>query len=186
MDYKKAINIVRVFTSVSILGLAIYVAVTPHIVYAPVSRVVLFLLVALLPSILFGVEAAAKFKLKLLGFVVTASGIAGFLLTLLFVFDYLAKPEEKIAVYEVVDESNNPVSLDFDGAINVSITKRGLSVTKFTDGNSIVLIFPEQVGQAEIHVKKAPSGSRYSGKVTYAGARTLKLRLGKELRLNQK
>jgi hypothetical protein len=182
MNYEKAVNIVRIIVMILILGLAVFVALSPNVVYAPVPRVILFLLVSLLPAILLGAEGAARVKIKLPILILTATGAAGFLFGLLFFLNYLAKPEEKIAVYQVVDEKGNPVTLDFDGAIDVSVSERGLSVTRFVEGNTVILIFPEQVGQAEIQVKKSPSDVIYTGQVNYAGTRTSKLKLGSDLK----
>ena len=181
---EKNANLVRMIASLAILGLAIYVALAPNVVYAPTPRVVLFTLVALLPAILLGAEAATRFEFKLPGLIFTTAGVFAAFLGLLFLLNYLSKPTEQIAVYQVVNEQNEPVHLDWDGAINVAPTERGLSVTKFIEGNTVVLIFPEQVGQVEMSVKKSESSPIYSGLVNYAGTRTLKLKLGEQLKSN--
>lgn len=184
---KKVLNVVQTIALISILGLAIYVVFAPNVVYAPTSRIVLFLLVALLPAILLGAKGATtKVDVKLPTFLISATGAAALFLAALFFLDYLSKPEEKIAVYEIIDEKGEPLAVDWDGAIKVSVTERGLSVTKFVDGNTVILIFPEQVGQAEMQVKKSPLDVTYTGHVNYAGTRTLKLKLGDELKSNQR
>lgn len=182
---EKAINIVRIIAMLSVLALAIYVALVPNVVYAPTPRVVLYLLVALLPAILLGAEGAARLELKLPGLIFTAAGTVAVLFGLLYFLDYLSKPQEKIAVYQVVDEKGEPLPLDWDGAISVSVTGIGLSVTKCVEGNTVILIFPEQVEQAEMQVKKSPLDVNYIGQVNYAGTRTVKLKLGKELKANE-
>lgn len=181
----KTANLVRVIAILAILGLAIYVALAPNVIYAPTPRVVLFTLVALLPAILLGAEAATRFEFKLLGLIFTTAGVFAAFLGLLFLLNYLSKPSEQIAVYQVIDEQNDPVRLDWDGAINVAPTERGLSVTRFIEGNTVILIFPEQVGQVEMSVKKSESSPTYSGLVNYAGTRTLKLKLGDQLKSNK-
>ena len=182
---KKSVDLIRIVTMLLILALAFYVALAPNIVYAPVPRVILFLLVALLPAILLGAESATRLKLELPGLVLTATGAAAILFGMLFLLNYLAKPQEQIAVYQVVDENGEAVPLDWDGAIDVSPSERGLSITRFVEGNTVILVFPEQVAQAEIRIKKSRSAPAYSGQVNYAGSRTLKLKLGNDLKLNQ-
>lgn len=182
----KGANIVRNISTIGILLLAIYVALVPNIVYAPTSRVVLFLLVSILPAVLLSAESKTRFKLQLPGVIITAFGAIAIVFGLLFVLDYLSKPQVQIALYQIVDEDDNALMLDFDGAVNVPPTPNGLLVNKFVQGNMVVLIFPEQVGQTEIQVKKSPTESVYKGQVDYAGSRRLTLQLGKDLKTRQK
>lgn len=179
-------NVIRIVSAIAILAVAIFVALAPNVVYAPVPRVVLFLLVAILPAILFGAEFAAKFEFKLPGLLISASLVTGAIFGLLYLLNHFAKPEEKIAVYQIVDENNAPVTLDFEDAVIVPVTPNGLTVTKFVDGNTVILIFPEQVGQAEILVKKSPSDVTYTGQVNYAGTRRSKLMLGTDLQSSRR
>ena len=183
---KTSLDWVRTIIILLILLLGFYVALSPGVVYAPTPKVVLYLLMSLLPAILFGAEAVSKFKLQLRGFIFTTTGAFAACLGLLVLLTYLSKPEEMIAVYQVLDENRQPVSLDWEGALQVSVTERGLTITKFVEGNTMVLIFPEQVGQAEVQVKRSPSGSIYSGQVSYAGSRTSKLYLGEQLKVDRR
>jgi hypothetical protein len=165
-----------------ILGLGFYVAVSPSLVYAPTPRIVLFFLLAFLPSLLLGATAADKFGFAGLGFTVVTTGACAAFFTALFLLAHFSQPEEKIAVFQIYDERNNPVKLDWSGALEVPVTSRGLTVTRFVDGNNLILVFPEQVGSVELRIKKALSGSTYSGTVGYAGSRTSKLVLGTQLK----
>ena len=174
----------RMIVIVLILALGIYVALSPAIVYAPTPRIVLYFLICFLPSLLLGAEASSRFKLKLPGFAFTTAGACAVCFGALILITNLSKPEEKIAVFQVYDESNEPVALDWSGALTVPVTSGGLSVTKFIDGNTVILVFPEQVGKAEIRIKKSYSSPTYTGEVTYAGSRTAKLTLGKDLKTN--
>lgn len=178
---------VKIICMVLILGLGVFVALSPGVIYAPTPKIVLFFLISFLPSLLLGAEASSRFNLRLFpGFTFTTAGACAVCLGALLLLTYLSKPEEKIAVYQVYDENNDPVALDFKEALDVLVTAQGLSVTKFVDGNNVVLIFPEQVGSVELRVKKAPIGPSYTGTVGYAGTRTSKLILGRELRLSQR
>lgn len=165
-----------------ILALGLFVALSPGVIYAATPKIVLLFLISFLPSLLFGAEASSRFDLRLPGFTLTTFGACAVCLGGLLLLNHLSKPEEKIAVYQVYDENNDPVALDWQGAIEVPVTAQGLTVTKFIDGNNAVLIFPEQVGSVEVRVKTAPIGPTYSGTVGYAGNRTSKLLLGQQLR----
>jgi hypothetical protein len=177
---------VRWGVTILIVLVGLYVALSPSLIYAPVPKVILFCLVSFLPAILFGTEATSQFKLSLPGFVFATTGAAAVALGTLLLLSNLAKPEQQIAVYRIVDEHRQPVlGLDRDGAIQVHLSNQGLAVTKFLDGNSMILIFPEQVGECDILVKPLISGPTYSGKVTYAGNRQSELLLGKDLTANR-
>lgn len=175
----------RFVIAVLILLVGLYVALSPSVIYAPVPKIVLLCLVSFLPAILFGAEAAAKFDLQLPGFAFTTAGAAAISLGTLLLLSHLTKPEQQIAVYQVVDEHRQPVlGLDRDGAIEVQLSNQALAVTKFIDGNSVVLIFPEQVGEVEMRVRPVLLGPTFFGKVSYAGNRQSELMLGRDLKLN--
>ena len=176
-------NIVRIVALSLILAVGIFVALSPSVIYAPTPKIVLYFLISLLPAIMFGAEASSRFEFKLPGFCFTTAGAFAACLGILVVLAHLSKPEEKIAVYHVFDESGQSVALDWNGALEVPVTSQGLTVTKFVDGNTVILIFPEQVGEAELRVKQYSSGPTYSGSVGYAGSRTVKLLLGDQLKV---
>jgi hypothetical protein len=177
------VNVLRIVVAAAVLLLGIFVALSPAVVYAPTPRVVLYLLIACLPAVLLAAEATAKFQMRLPGFVATAGGAAALLLIVLVLLTYLSKPEEKIAVYQIVDQQRQPImGLDRTGAVKVPPTVSGLSVTKYVDGNVITLIFPEQVGECELQIQPVSTGPVYSAVVHYAGSRQAKLIVGKDFR----
>ncbi len=181
MTTEKATTITKIVAIVLVLGLALYVAFTPDVVYAPVPKMVLFFLISIIPATLIGADVASKFSLKLPGIAFTTVGACAIFFAALTMLTKYAKPEEQIAVYEIIDENDEKVPLEW-GAVDIPITHKGMTVTKFVSGNAVALIFPEQVGKVPIRVKKAPAGKTYSGSVTYAGSRTSTLKLGKELK----
>jgi hypothetical protein len=175
---------VRIAVIIVILLVGVWVALSPGLVYAPTPRVVLYLLVALLPAILFGAEATSQFKLNLPGFIFSTTGAAAVCLGALMLLTYLSKPEAKIAVYQVYDTAGQPLPLQGSGLVEVPVTPDGFSVAHFVEGNTVVLIFPEQAAQAVLRVKKFSTGPWYSATVTYAGSRLTSLTLDKELKAN--
>ena len=159
-----------------------FVALSPNVVYAPAPKAILYLLVALLPAILFAAELTAQFQLQLGWFVASAGGAAALVLITLVLLTHLTKPEEQIAVFEIVDDAEQPVSgLDRTGAVQVPRTANGLTITPLVDGNSIVLIFPEQAPVVDLLVRPVLNGPVYRGRVSYAGTRKMKLVLGRDL-----
>lgn len=177
-----AVTITRVLTLIAILAIGGYVALSPGVFYAPTPRIVLFLLVSILPAILFGSEIAATFEWKVGKLLMTATGVFASILILLLLLTWLSKPQQQIAVFHIVDESNQPVTnLDREGVIEIPLTAEGLSITRFVDGNTIVLIFPEQVGECTLRIKPSTRGPAFSGPVRYTGNREGTLVLGKNL-----
>lgn len=166
-----------------ILGVAVFVALSPRIIYAPQPRVVLYFLLSILPAILFGTEAVARLKLDLPGFSFLSGGAAAVCFAMLWLLNHFSKPDEKIAVFYIYDERDKPVDLQWKGAIEVLLSDQGLRVTELISGSALVLIFPEQVGQAEIRVRKSATGPTYRGTVSYAGSKCARLRMGQELRV---
>jgi hypothetical protein len=165
-----------------ILIVMVWVALSPTVVYAPVPRNVLYFLMSFSLAIMFGAEAAARFELTFGPFTAVCGGAAALCLITLVVLTKLSSPEEKIAVYQVYDESGNELDLQWKGAVEVPLTSSGLQVTKLISENSIILIFPEQAGEVELRVRKSSEGPVYFGLVTYAGSRKTRLVLGKELK----
>lgn len=165
-----------------VLALAVYVAMFPRVVYAPVPRTVLFFLLSVLAAVTFGSEVASKFELELPGFCFVTGGAAAVSFGMLGFLTHLTKPAEKIAVFHVDDEANNPVDLEVPGAIEIRLGPSAVQVTKFADKNTLVLIFPEQVEEAELRVKKTNLDPPYIGRVGYAGSRRTTLTLGVDLK----
>lgn len=176
----------KVVAIIVVLALGLYVAFSPTLVYAPVPRIVLFFLICLLPAILLGAEASSQFRLELRGFLFTTAGACAVFFGALVLLNYLSKPGEKIVVYQIVDEDRRPVPLNFPGALQVDVTGQAMTVTKFIDNNTLILVFPEQVSAVDISVRKDSFGPVYSGSVTYSGVKSYKLVLGKDLTTNTK
>jgi hypothetical protein len=169
------------------LLLGLVVALNPQLVYAPTPRVILYMLIALLPAILFAAEATASFKFSLPGFVASTGGAAAILLIVLLVLTHLTKPEAQIAVFDIVDKNSQPiVGLDERGAVEVPLTSSGIAVKPLVDGNTIVLIFPEQAPVVELLVRPISTGPVYRGSVSYAGNRKRTLELGRDLLARQR
>ena len=169
---------VRVGATVLVLLLAVGVTFFPNLAYAPAPRVILFMLVALLPAILVGAEATTKFEFQLPGLLITAGGTFAAVLIVFFLLNYYAKPEQQIAVYEILDEDGQAAKLDH---VEAKANKQGLSATLYRQSNTIILIFPEQLPEVTVVVKKAFDGPEYRGTVGYAGSRTAPLKLGTDL-----
>src|SRR5207237_6630204 len=76
-------TVTRIVTLLAILLVGGYVALSPAVFYAPTPRIVLYLLVAILPAILFGSEIAASFRWEMKGLVITATDVFASILILL-------------------------------------------------------------------------------------------------------
>jgi hypothetical protein len=166
---------------VVILGLGIYIAVSPNIVYAPAPRIVLFFILSIVPAILFGSEIASRFEVSLPGFAFTVVGAGAVFFGSLFLLDRFSKPEEKIAVFSFYDENGNPLAIDAPGMIRISLGETGLSVTDVYKGNNLIVIFPEQVSEVHVDVYPVADEKPYHGVLTYAGTRKSRLSLGTDL-----
>src|ERR1700730_11393913 len=146
-------KIVQIIAAIVILVLGVIVALSPSLVYAPTPRVILFFLIAILPGLIFGFEASSRLEFRLPGLVFTTAGAFAACLGALIIMNNLAKPQEKIAVFRILDSNGDSVSLDANSAVDVPVTQSGLGVTKFVDRDTVILIFPEQVGSAELRIK---------------------------------
>lgn len=173
---------VQIVVTILVFFVVIYILYFPNVVYTPTQKTVLFFLISILPAILFGSKIKATFQLKLRYFCFTTAGVLAGCLGTLIVLYTISKPEEQIAIFHIFDESEQEVNLDWKGSLEILTTDRGLTVTKFVDGNTIVLIFPEQVEEAKLYVKPTSIGPTYKGIVSYAGSRQSILFLGKELK----
>ena len=174
-------QVFRIVVMSVVLLLCVYVALSPKIVYAPVPRMVLFFLVSVFLAILFGAEAVSQLQLKLPGFTFVTAGAAALSLGTLWFLTKLSKPEEKIAVFHVLDDQGKPVSLEHKNAYKVLLSSSALQVTTFASGNTLICIFPEQVGEAELQVRLT-ANTTFSGNIGFAGSRQTKLILGKDLK----
>jgi hypothetical protein len=175
------INKLKPYLIVVILGLGIYIALAPNIVYAPTPRVVLFFVLSVIPAVLFGSDVASKFDVSLPGFVFTVAGAGAVFFGSLFFLDRLSKPEQQIAVFAIYDENGDEFSIDAPGILETKFSDKALSVTRFTAGNNLVVIFPEQVAEVEILVRKIVGAKPYRGKIKYAGTIKRDIILGSDL-----
>ncbi len=174
-------TVIRIIAILVSLGIAAFVALSPNLVYAPTPRIILYLLTSLIPAILFAGELSARLELRLPGFFFAATGATAVALGTLIILTYYSKPEAQIAVFYVLDQNANPVPLDWKGAIEIPVSASGITATRFVDGNALVVIFPEQLAQVELHVRARSDARACVGTVSYAGARQSKLVLGKDL-----
>jgi hypothetical protein len=168
-------------SAILILILGIYVALFP-VVYTPVSKTVLFLLVAILPGILFGSSIAVRFKFELLGTVITATGVAGILFALIFLLNYLAAPDKAITGFWIQDETGKPVNLRHD---LVAVRSRGgLEPTYYIDEEKdrLLMIFAEQFPTVTLCIQEFTGDQEWCGSVSYAGPQDdVPLVLGKDM-----
>jgi hypothetical protein len=175
---------VRIFGVAGILLLMGYVALWPNVGYAPVPRAMLFLLASFAVAAFLGGEAQARLKMKLPGFLFVAGGSAAVAFAALFFLTSYFKPEYQIAAYSVFDESGKEVDLDWEGALTLLPNASGVAATPFVRANTFVLIFPEQVTEQLIRLKKTSDGKTYTGALRYAGTRRAILNLGQDLQPN--
>lgn len=170
--------------AIVILALLVFVALHPEASYAPVPRVILFLLASIFPAILIATTAATRFQLELKGFAFVSTGASAFFLGVLFAISYLAKPALQVIAFDVIDERGGKVNLSPSYAFEVSASMQGLKANYYIKGNSVVMIFPEQVVEQKITVKLAPDAPEYFATVNYAKPPANGLRIGTELKCN--
>jgi hypothetical protein len=173
---------VRFISIVVILVLLIVVALSPGVVYAPTPRIVLYLLASVFLAALIGGEAASRFRMRLPGFLFVTGGASAIALGTLVLLTYLSKPEKQVLLFEVVDESGERVNLAVSGSLEFERDASGLMPTSFVSGNSVVLIFPEQLIEQKIVVRTSTGGKLFRGVVNYAKPPTAPLVLGKDLK----
>lgn len=174
-------KILQVVCAAVILALLVLVSLNPQLTYAPVPRVVLFLLASIFPALLIATTAATKLELQAKGFLFVTSGASAFFLALLLVLSHLAKPELQVVLFDVVDENGSKVNLFPEFAFSLEGNKSGLSVNHFIKGNSVIFIFPEQLAEQKFGVKLASDGKVYRGTVSYARPPSDALKIGKDL-----
>jgi hypothetical protein len=165
-----------------ILLVLVYVVLSPGVVYAPVPKVILFLLSSVFVAVLVGAEATTKFRLQLPGFLFVTGGTGALILGILYGLVQVTKPDKQVVVFEVVDGSGEKVNLGIYGAFELERHPSGLQPTVFVNGNAVVLIFPEQVVEQAVVVRTSSGGHAYRGIVSYAKPPAGPLRLSKELK----
>lgn len=182
MRGRLSVQHLRIVAAAVILCLLLLVALSPGLVYAPVPRVVLFLLSSVFLAALIGAEASSRFRLELPGFLFVTGGASALALGTLVLATNLSKPDRQIVVFEVVDERGEKVNLGVFGALEMQRHPSGLQPTYFVSGNSVVLIFPEQVVEQTILVRTTSTGRAYKGVVSYAKPPAAPLRLTEDLK----
>jgi len=177
-------NIVKIVAAILILLAGLYIALTPSLVYTRTPQIILFFLISILPSFLIGTEAVSKFKFKLPGFLFTTTGAYAVCLGTLVLLAHLTQPTvDKIVVYHIFDENKQPYSLNYSGAVVIPVTPDGRSITKFVDGNALILIFPKEIEAIDMQVKNLSNSLYYFGTVGYSGQQDYKIILGKDLKM---
>ena len=163
---------VSLVIAVAILVLGLYVAWNPTLVYASTPRLVLFFLIAMLPSILFtsSVVATITADLKWLGF--SATGPAAVLFIGLFFLDKYAKPEERLAVYNLFEDQTTQVFAD-----GVSVTG-GARAYLDQSGHALIVHYGSSDESIQINID-SPVG-RHFCHLSYPGTRSLVLFLREE------
>lgn len=171
-------TILQVVSGAAILALAFFVALNPNLMYPTFPRVILCVLIALLPALLFGSAISARVKFTAVGFVWTASGIfAAFMILLIFLVNETS-PEEKIAIYYVYKKVNGKrerahISPDM---ITIQESNTFSKSRYFTDDSTIIVVFPNESPKLHIEIQ-ADSTHSFSGVLPYSGNRTSTLEL---------
>jgi hypothetical protein len=168
------------FIVLAILALGIFVVLQPGAIYAPVPRVVLFTLIGILTSLVLGRQVQAKLDLKGPGFSMVVAGSAALVFISLLLLTRLSRPELMVSVFQVYTESGDEVPLDGEDMFQAKIAATGLSVTSIVQGNTMVLIFPEQQPRVDVRVRYG--NTSYFGTLSYIGARESELVLGTHLK----
>jgi hypothetical protein len=148
---------------------ALYIALNPSIGYAPVPRVVLFFVLALLFTLVSVGELDAKFEMKLPGFLFTSTGVLAAMCGLLWLLNHLAASEVQATRFTLRYKGVHkltfaPNMIDVKGLQGVG------SMPYFIDGEDLYLIYPAGVNTAEVRVN--PVGLKwYHKELGYAGNR---------------
>jgi hypothetical protein len=150
------------------LAIALYVSLATDVVFHPTRRVVVFALVALIPTILFSERMTAQFKMEIYGFLITATGVMGGFLGILFLLDWLSKPEEQIAIYTLVDEKGNDL-VPFE--TQVTAKDANLDPTVVREGARLAIVFPSQSPHVRLRVTLPGEDRTYEAQLSYLGAR---------------
>jgi hypothetical protein len=174
-------NILRIVSVAVILGLMAYVAISPAATYAPVPRLMLFMLASSAIAIFLGAEASTRLRLKLPGFALVTAGTAALGFAFLFYLTHALKPDLQVAIYQIQDETGRDLRVDVAGAVQLYEIPTGRPGFFIAQGHHLVITFPELVPEQTIRIRKTTDGEYYRGKVSYAGTRQMSLRLGTDL-----
>jgi hypothetical protein len=174
-------NALRIAGVAGILLLMAYVVFFPNVTYAPVPRLMLFLLASAAIATFVGAEASTKLDLKLPGFVFVTAGTAGLAVAIFWLLSSMLKPELQVAIYQIQDEEGKDLRVDIPGLVQLN-EPSGRPSFFVAQGNYLVVTFPELVPEQSIRIRKTTDGDYYNGTVSYAGAHRALLKLGTDLR----
>ena len=163
---------------VGILAFGVVIVAHPGLVLAPAPRVTLYFILSVAPAYLLAKNVQAQLELKMGPMMAVLGGSFAAFVTLLFVLTHLTKPEVQIAVYNVFAKEDGvemEVNLEGKDVVQVLRSGSGANVDSYVDGNTLILIFPEQVSEAEVQIRWPVSGPVYTEKLTYAGTRSSRL-----------
>jgi hypothetical protein len=174
---------IRLGGIVAILVLMIYVVLNPSISFAPVPRLVLFLLASVGMAILVGAEASTKFQFGWKGFAFAATGTAALAMGILWFLSSSLKPELQVMIFDVYDEQDREVNVEIERAVELRERPTNRPGFFIARRNQLVVVFPELVSEQTVRIRKATDMPFYEGTVSYAGSRKSSLKLGTDLKL---
>lgn len=138
------------------IGVALHVSFNPNVMYPTAGRAMLYALFAVMVAIVIGRESAVYLKVKGPGVVLVAAGAFAAFLVTLYALDHIAKPHFTASVYKVYrDEvTREPVLLRESLSWEVqSSSSAPVDLTHYVDGNTLVIIFPDQAPEARLTIR---------------------------------
>jgi hypothetical protein len=157
--------------------LAIFIALSPSVVYQPVSRVIVFMLVAIATGLALGRQVTGTLEIKGGWATATFGGIVAVVFAAFFLLTRAATPALDVRVFQVSD-GGEPVGLQGAGVVDVRSTT-DTPVDHCVAGDKLFILFPSAAPAARIHVSWR--GQRYRA-VVDASDPVRELRIGDELR----
>ena len=157
---------------------AIYVAVNPAIGYAPVPRVILFFVMAILFTLIFVGELDARFEMKVPGFIFSCTGALAAACGLLLLLNHLAASEVQATRFTLRHTKAPELKLDAR-MVKVKALQGVSSVPYFVDGEDVYVIYPQGVTNAELRVN-AFGDAWVRKELSYAGNRQVIYYLDKD------
>ena len=151
--------------------IALYVMFHPGVAYAPVQRSLIFVTVAFMVALGCGQQvASARLEIKLGWLAATYTGVFAVVFGLSWWLTKLSAPHTAVAVYHVYNEDTSQYRLDLKGTVDIKETKEGSFARAFVDGNTMVIIFPEQAPEIEVGIRFPPmTGNQKWTTLSFAG-----------------
>jgi hypothetical protein len=156
--------------------LAIFIALSPSVVYQPVPRVIVFMLIAIATGLALGRQVTGSLQISGGWATATFGGIVAVVFGAFFLLTRAATPDLNVRVYEVTD-GGQPVGLHGAGVLEVRSTT-DTPVDHCATGDKLFVLFPSSAPSARVHVSWR--GRRHSG-IVDAAAPVRTLRIGDEL-----